>query len=581
MKKWFRRSLKNQLTVFILAAVLIPLCLLGVFAYEMTIQASKERAAISGQSSINQLQDTLDFIVSDIENISVFLIGHQSVQEYLGKEGDFIAQRRDISGFLSNLAFSKPYIENIKITPINGNAVIATSVLDEGLPLETNHMTNGQWWSVKENNNTTAGKREMITLTRPIRSTYNFKLIGYLSISLSQEVITEYLDSIDFEWNVSILIENEGRLLAENNGGKHSDIDIMNLSDYINNRNSEESFVYQMANEKATIFTRKVPSVNWNIIGVIPFREYSSQNRYVLWLTTYSVLIAIVLITSLVVFFIAKVFKPLTSLTESIQNSNPGECINTVVSYSNNEIGDLIISYNSLNERIEILMDEVKKNESIKRTLDLQALQSQINPHFLYNTLASVHWIALSTKSYDIVKVVSHLSDFLRFSLNKGNEYCTIEQEVGNLIHYLEILKIRYPNSFQLNLTIPEKLKQCTMLKLVLQPLIENSINHGFFAVENYYGVIDVIAKEQGQYIQFEVKDNGIGISEQKLKELNQQFDYDQNSEVVVGKNYGLRNVNLRLILHFGEQSKLHIKSEVNKGTVISFSTPIKGGIKW
>ncbi|WP_182200193.1 cache domain-containing sensor histidine kinase [Paraliobacillus salinarum] len=580
MKKWFRRSLKNQLTVFILVVVLIPVCLLGMFAYMMTIQVSKERAAISGESSIDQLQDTIEFIVSDIENISVFLIGHQSVQDYLRQKEDLIGQQREIYGFLSNLAFSKRYIENIKITPINGNETISTSLVSEDIQIDTNNQTKGQWWSVKEKNQTLDGRKEMITLTRPIRSTHNYNLIGYLSISLSQEVITEYLDSIDLEWSGLVLIMNEEQLLAQNTNQAPIEIDRETLSQSVKDWGNNQRFVHTFGNDKATVFTRKISSVNWKLIEIIPFKEYSSQNQYVLSLTTYFVALAVLLITGLVIFFISKVFKPLTTLTKSIQESNPGDRIQSVVSYSDNEIGELITSYNNLNQRIATLMDEVKKNESNKRTLDLQALQSQINPHFLYNTLASVHWIALSAKSYDIVKVVSHLSEFLRFSLNKGNEYCTVEQEVGNLIHYLEILKIRYPDSFELHVDIPDELKQHTMLKLVLQPLIENSINHGFFSIEGHYGVIDVTAEACDGSIFFQVSDNGIGMSAEKVEELNHQFITDQDTEVVVGKNYGLRNVNLRLMLHFGESSGLHIESEQNKGTVISFSTPIKGGIK-
>jgi two-component system, sensor histidine kinase YesM len=577
MKKWFRRSLKNQLTVFILIVVLIPICLLGLFSYFTTIQVSKERANISGKSSIDQLHDAIEFIVNDVETMSGFLIGNQSVQDYLSQEGELYTQQRDIYGFLSNLAFSKRYIENILIMPINGNSNIATTLTTEDIEIDVENMPKGKWWSVKEKNRTLDGKKEMITLTRPIRSTNNYELIGYLSISLNQKVITEYVNSIDLEWNGSVLLMNDGKVLAENTHNKSVDLDISRLNQYIKDRNQDESFIYQSTNEKATVFTRDIPSVDWELVEIIPFKEYSSQNSYFLWLTIYSVILAALLSTSLVIFFISKVLKPLTSLKESIQKSNPGDTIKTVDSYTDNEIGELIRTYNGLNYRIAELLDELKKKESLKRTLDMQALQSQINPHFLYNTLASVHWIALSTKAYDISKVVSHLSNFLRFSLNKGNEYCTVEQEVGNLIYYLEILKIRYPNSFQLELSIPDEIKQHSMLKLVLQPLIENSINHGFFKVENYYGMIHVTAKEQDGYMLFEIKDNGIGIPDEKLKELNEQFKKDPVNEMVIGKNYGLRNVNLRLILHFGKNSGLTIDSEINKGTVVRFSVPIKG----
>ncbi|GAA0333739.1 sensor histidine kinase [Oceanobacillus oncorhynchi subsp. oncorhynchi] len=577
MKKWFRRSLKNQLIVFILMVVLIPTTLLGLFSYFTTVQVSKERAAISGESSIDQLQDALEFIINDVENMSVFLIGNQSVQDYLNQEGRLVAQQRDIYGFLSNLAFPKNYIEKITIIPLNGNSNISTTLITEDQEIDYADASEGKWWSVKEKNQTLDGEKEMITLTRPIRSTTNYELLGYLSISLDQEAVTQYLESIDLEWNGSVLILSNGEVIAENKYTSIADLDISKLNHNINNWNSDESFVYESGKEKATVFSRAIPSVDWNLVGVIPFQEYSSQNRYFLWLTIFFVTLAAILVASLVIFFISKVFRPLTILTESIQKSNPGENLNTVDSYTDNEIGELIRSYNGLNNRITALMDEVKQNESIKRQLDLQALQSQINPHFLYNTLASVHWIALSRQENDISKVVSHLSDFLRFSLNKGNEYCTVEQEVGNLIHYLEILKIRYPNSFHLELSIAEDIKQHSTLKLVLQPLIENSINHGFFSVEDYYGVIQVSATEQDGYMHFEVKDNGTGMTEEKLNEIKEQFINDLNTEMVVGKNYGLRNVNMRLILHFGTESGLNIDSEINQGTIVRFAIPIKG----
>lgn len=577
MKKWVRRSLKNQLIVFILIVVLIPICLLGLFSYYTTIQVSKERAAISGKSSLKLLGDSLEFIVNDVENMSVFLIGNQSVQEYLKVEGELITQQRDIYGFLSNLAFSKRYIDNILITPLNGNSNISTTLAMENKEKVFEEKLSGKWWSFKRKNETLDGPKEMITLTRPIRSTDDYEPIGYLSISLNQNMIEEYLNSTDLEWSGSVFILNQGKVLAENQTGVSDNLDISGLSSLIKNWKGEGSFTYEMDEKKATIFSREISTVEWDLVGVIPFREYSSQNRYFLWLTIYSVILAALLVTGLVIFFISKVFRPLTSLKESIQKSNPGDSIKTIDSYSNNEIGELIRSYNGLNNKVATLMDKVKKSESIKRELDLQALQSQINPHFLYNTLASVHWIALSSKAHNISKVVSSLSDFLRFSLNKGHEYCTVEQEVGHLMHYVRIQEIRYPDTFKVDLSISTEIKQSFILKLVLQPLIENSILHGFFPLENHYGIIEIKAKKKDDHMCFTVKDNGVGIPQERIKELREQFISDQNAEGVIGKNYGIRNVNLRLILHYGKSSGLHIFSDQNNGTMISFSVPIKG----
>ena len=577
MKKWLRKSLKNQLVIFMLVTVLIPIGLLGVLSYFITTHLSKERATISGESSIQQLQNTLEFIINDVGNMSIFLIGNQEVQEYLQKEENVLYGRRDIYGFLSNLVLSKKYIDNVLIEPLNGNQNISTdSVIGMGkntyeeAPL-------GNWWVVKNHKATLYGPQEMITLTRPIRSTNTYELIGYLSISLNQQVIEEYLRSIESEWSSAVFLMMDESVLAENGNGTTEHIDLPKLSELIREEKNGGTIMYDSPKEKSIVFTKKIPVVGWDLISVTPYKEFSSQNRYFIWLTAYAIFIAGALIIFLVLFFITKVFRPLSALTQSIKNSTPGDSIATIDSYADNEIGDLIGNYNKLNDRISILMNEVKKKEHLKRELDLQALQNQINPHFLYNTLASIHWIALSSKAYNISKVVSSLSSFLRFSLNKGNEYCTVEQEIGHLHHYVDIQKIRYPDSFKVELSIEESIKQHWMLKLVLQPLIENSIIHGFFPQDNHYGVIRVTAVKKGEQIDFSIKDNGVGMPSSKVDELNKQFAEDRNREGVVGKNYGIRNVNLRLLLHYGEAAQLHISSKEQEGTEIRFAITMKG----
>ncbi|KAA0965082.1 sensor histidine kinase [Sporosarcina sp. ANT_H38] len=577
MKKWLRESLKNQLIVFTLVTVLIPIGLLGLLSYITTTHLTKERATISGESSIQQLQNTLEFIINDVGNMSIFLIGNQDVQDYLQNEENVVSGRREIYGLISNLAFSKTYIDNILIEPLNGNQNISTDAI-MGVEMNTNEdAPPDKWWVVKNSKETLYGMKEMITLTRPIRSTKTFELLGYLSISLNQQVIEEYLSSIDLEWSGSVLLLMDGNVLAKSSNGVTKSLDVHRLSSMILVEKNSENFIYNSPEEKLMIFHKEITVVDWDLVSLIPYHEFRSQNRYFLWLTGNSIVIAVIFIIVLVLFFISKVFRPLSALTKSIKSSNPGDNIATIESYSDNEVGELIGSYNELNDRISILMSEVKKNEHLKRELDMQALQNQINPHFLYNTLASIHWIALSSKADTISTVVFSLSNFLRFSLNKGNEYCTVEQEIGHLFHYVDIQKIRYPDSFEVKLVIEERIKQHSMLKLVLQPLIENSIIHGFFPLDDHYGVILVTAEKKEQFIYFTIKDNGVGMEKNKVQELDIQFMNDQTTEGVIGKNYGIRNVNLRLILHYGVDSRLHIASKEKEGTTIHFAIPIKG----
>lgn len=146
----------------------------------------------------------------------------------------------------------------------------------------------------------------MITLTRPIRSTDDYELIGYLSISLNQQVIEEYLNTSDLEWNGSVFILKDGKVLAENQKDATKSINPSILGTFINKKPSNGSFTYEISKEKVTIFLKKISKVGWDLVEIIPFQEYSSQNRYFLWLTVYSVILAGVLVTGLVIFLFQK-----------------------------------------------------------------------------------------------------------------------------------------------------------------------------------------------------------------------------------------------------------------------------------
>lgn len=572
MKKWFHRSLKNQLIIFMHIAVIIPIFVLGSVTYISTVQVSKDRAEISGASSLKQLQTSLNFIIDDLLSMSIFLIGNRDVQDYLEFENNTPRQRSNINGFLFNLAYSKEYIANITINTLNTNPSISTEVILEEENVSYNRDDN-KWWTYPAYDQTYDGSKERITMTRPIRSMNNFKIIGYLSISLNQEYLEEHLNSVDLEWNGFVLLLKDRDILASSNNYKINQSDIQQLQKNIHDH--EAFFKHKINGQESTVFSVNLSSVDWNLIGIIPYQEYSSQNRYLLWLTVFTIIIASLFISFLVLFFVPKVLNPLSVLTKSLKKAKPGEKIDQVPLHSQNEIGNLIDSYNQLNERISSLMLRVKKGESLKRQVDLQALQNQINPHFLYNTLASIHWIALSSGSTDISRMVSSLSTYLRFSLNKGNEFCTIEQEIDHLLQYVQIQSIRFPDAFAVNLNIPNEIKQHNILKLLLQPLIENCILHGIGQEDDPKLNINVLVHKKSGVIYFSVKDDGVGISKEMIAKLTQQFIDDELKEVVVGQNYGLRNVNLRLILHYGISARLRIQSLDNSGTEVQFSIPI------
>jgi len=229
---------------------------------------------------------------------------------------------------------------------------------------------------------------------------------------------------------------------------------------------------------------------------------------------------------------------------------------------TNDEMGKLCTTYNSMLNTIDSLISDKADLYKKQKTFELKALQAQINPHFLYNTLDSINWMARAHHARDISKMVSALGTFFRHSLNKGHEYTTIGNELKQIESYTEIQKMRYDEKFDVSFDIDEELLSYTIIKLSIQPLVENCILHGFEEYEDG-GMIRIRLYSMEEYIYIEVADNGCGTDTDALnKAITKDIDYTEPIE-----KYGLSNVNLRIKLYFDETCGL------------SFSTNKEGGV--
>ncbi|MEC0090520.1 cache domain-containing sensor histidine kinase [Paenibacillus macquariensis] len=583
MKNWLGKSLKHRLSLLIIVATLVPLLFLGFFAYRTTAALTEEKAKISGMNTLRQLEAYLATMVQDVENMSLFLIGNTGVQNYLkSPEGDFV-QQTSIINFLTNLAFSKEYIANIIIEPltakppISHKSLVGSDFTDITQMYPKYYDEYPKWWSSVHRQWTFDGVRKVITLARPIRSTDKFKPIGKEQINLDQGIIAQQIrESVLEESGFVLLLDDRNRILA---GPPEMETGYL-LSSYYPNIEPFEGpsgfMDYGEGSAKKTILYKTMESVNWKLVGIIPSEEYRSQNRYFLTLTAVAVSVAILFVIIFVLVLIQKITKPLSALTNFLKNSSPEEPLPAIPVKSIDEVGQLIVSYNKLSSRIVKLTDEVKWNESLKKEADMQALQIQINPHFLYNTLSSIHWLALMNGDGKIAEMVGSLSEFLRFSLNNGQEYCSIEQEIAHVNNYVNIQSIRYPDKFTFQVNVdPGIQEQHFMLKLLLQPLVENAMLHGILKRDGL-GSITIYADCDEEGIHFTVVDDGIGIALERLDWLRTQLSEPPVHEKRISTKggYWLRNVNNRLLLHYGKESGLHVESKEGEGTRIMFTIP-------
>lgn len=235
------------------------------------------------------------------------------------------------------------------------------------------------------------------------------------------------------------------------------------------------------------------------------------------------------------------------------------------------EISILNKHFNYMVTKISILMDDQYRNGQRIKELEFISLQSQINPHFLYNTLDLIRWKAVKNHDEEINNLILALSDYYRFALSKGNELVTIESELDHIKVYIQIQNMRFDNSISLSIDVPEDILLFKIPKLTLQPIVENAIVHGIFEKEDSVGTITIHAKKDSSCY-LSIEDDGVGIAKNDLPAILQEVDLDH----LIEAGYGLHNINERIKLSFGEAYGLHIKSTVGKGTTIMICLPLQ-----
>jgi two-component system sensor histidine kinase YesM len=262
--------------------------------------------------------------------------------------------------------------------------------------------------------------------------------------------------------------------------------------------------------------------------------------------------------------------KKLHDVTTTITKNDLQALVNSA---NVDEITELGMSFNIMIGKIRELLDaKVKEQENLKKA-ELRALQAQINPHFLYNTLDTIIWMAEAQRTEQIVEIVGALSSFFRISLSKGQDWITIGEEIERVRSYLTIQKMRYRDIMNYRIDVSPAVRDYTVLKLVLQPLVENALYHGI-KNKRQGGTIIIRARPGGENeVMLEVEDDGIGFTPEKLAQLRAELA-DDSGDIRLESGFGIGNVNKRIRLYYGRQYGITVQSEYNSGTRVTLIIP-------
>ena len=311
-----------------------------------------------------------------------------------------------------------------------------------------------------------------------------------------------------------------------------------------------------------------IPTLDWLMIGLTPVNELTKAGKAMT-----QIIYVVGIIAALISPFFSlrvshSVTKPLIYLTDTMKKFGKGDLSVRVPVLYEDEIGILSEEFNKMSEQIRQLVDQVYREQRAKRKSELAALQAQINPHFLYNTLNSVSSLIKMNCPDEAFIMIQAIGTFYRTSLSDGKTLIPLEQEITNIENYIKIQKVRYGNKIEYEIDIENEILQEWIVKLTLQPLVENSIYHGIKEMRGK-GIIRIKGWKEKNKVFIQVSDNGLGIPEEKLEEL---FSKDYREK---GSAFGLFNIQQRLQIYFGKEYGLTVESKLSQGTKATVCIPV------
>ncbi|MEW8972738.1 MAG: sensor histidine kinase [Tissierellaceae bacterium] len=402
----------------------------------------------------------------------------------------------------------------------------------------------------------------------------NGKKIGFINGAVNLELLSKIAEEINiydgFSWIMNKNADTYS-ILKEDLIEKYISADgLAKIIDGSLEKNSGTIETKNIANKDTTVFFSSIPyTENWILCTMVENHKIHAQTNSIinLVLTFGMILLGISILLAILVS--GSIVKPIHRLKENMIQVSKGNLNSYYVIKNKDEISILGNVFNNMLDDLKKSIDEVYRVQNQKRSAELRALQSQINPHFLYNTLDTIQWKSLDYNAFEVADMINALSKFFRISLSDGREFITIADEIEHVRNYLKIQEVRYHDKMDYTINVDNDIDQYLVPKMIIQPLVENSIYHGL-KPRRERGNIIVNINLLKPYISIEVIDTGIGMDTDKLKSIQENLINSYESEY-----YGLYNVNERLKLSFKDKYRLIIKSEKDKGTKITILIPI------
>ena len=571
-----------QSVIFATVAVLILSAVVIVTGVSMKFTNTSifENSSEYTHTIIQQMNQNIDSYIDYMENIAYLISSNEDVQDYLFDEKIDNEGRYRILNQFQTILDSRSDIRNVGIISKNGWMLIndGSKSVNQDLDLNTQEWyatalekPNGPILTSSHVQHIISGERPwVITLSRGIRDrSGSGEKEGVFFIDLNYSAISGLCDqsTVGIKGYAFILDAKGNIVYHPQQQQLYNELQTENISLIMDT--DEDTVLTGTGNDGKLYSISRSEKTGWTVVDCTNVKELLSKSRQA---QSVYVLTAIILVIVALLFsrFMARsITLPIQKLRDSMKKVQEGDfSVSDVVVDSKNEIGSLTKSFDVMTHRIHELMEQNVHEQEEKRKSELKALQSQINPHFLYNTLDSIIWMAEGKKNEEVVLMTASLARLLRQSISNEDEVVPIANEVEYARGYLTIQKMRYKDKLEFQIEVDSSILYIPLIKLVLQPIIENAIYHGLKYKESKGLLIVKGFMKDGNAV-LQVIDDGVGMDEETLAHI-----YDKHKVNYHSNGVGVYNVQKRLKLYYGEDYGITYTSELGKGTTATITIP-------
>ncbi|CAH1192685.1 hypothetical protein PAECIP111891_00417 [Paenibacillus allorhizoplanae] len=587
-------SIKNKIFSTNILIIIISISIIALFANIVSQKAIIEKAVKNSSRELVLIDNNLQTLITTVEDYSKILAtdyrlqnelyndflenNNLSTSHYVGGL-DNLSMKKTLSEVISNIVEPNTNIKAVSVLTSNHQWVdvgfadneFASRIFGSG-PEAIDHSFQPVLTGLMKFKFRYEGDDNVFAVSKTVIHKDTGKTVGLVVLYVKETVIASiYERKMNYKGGNFYILDQYGKIISsQNKANLYRDFKEATSISIPNSTEVETGFFQGNGSEKVLVSTHRLEPLEWSIVSVIPIDEITVErkeiNKLIIWIGSLCLLLAFI-----VSYLLSRsITRPIFQLSRTMRDIRTGHLTVRSSYQSSDEIGYLNDVFNNLMDRIEELVAENVEEQKTKAEIEFKLLQTQVQPHFLYNTLETIISLIKLNMKTEAITAAKYMANFYKISLSKGNDIITLREEMQLSESYLEIQQLRYVEYMEYTMDIDEEIMSSSISKLTLQPIVENAIYHGLKR-KMEKGLLRITGRRLGDEVRIEIYDNGVGIEESQIKGLLKEV-----SDSSERTGFGVRSVHNRIRMLYGDRYGLELESEVGLYTRVTIRLPFK-----